>query len=96
MVITGSANLYAAATDPLAGFNARIEPATGVPEQKQIVFGPIIAGRTYTVMSSDSLTAGNWQPLGGVMIKNTPAERVIVDPSVTALRKFFRVDVSSP
>lgn len=43
-------------TSALSRFNVRGEPVVGQPAQAAIIFGPLIAGRIYTVRYKANLT----------------------------------------
>ena len=52
-------------TDPNSVFATRFAPDPGQPALTRIAFGPIAAGRSYTILASPSLASGSWQPLRG-------------------------------
>jgi len=61
---TGQTNLfkYIAGLNPIHGsrFTLTIAPVPAQPAQKNLIFSPVVAGRTYTVKAKPSLTGGTW------------------------------------
>lgn len=74
-------------TNPLSRFLVTIAPVPGQATQKQVVFDPVVAGRSYTVKTSPDLAAASWTTLAG----NTSS-----DTSATAVRKFYKVEIVTP
>jgi hypothetical protein len=84
--------------NPLDGsrFILNVTPVAGQPAQKQLVFNPIVSGRTYTVQSSISLTNPSWPPLTGTSQSDNGSIRTVIDPNATGASKFYRVQISKP
>ncbi len=83
-------------TDTLSRFNLSIAPVPGQPGQKDIVFDPIVAGRSYTVMTSPDLTHGSWDPLPGGSITNNGDQRTVTDRAASGTKKFYTVEIVKP
>jgi hypothetical protein len=83
-------------TDPLSRFSLVIAPVPGQPGQKNVVFDPIIAGRTYTVMTSPDLTPGSWDPLADGTASDEGAQRTVTDPAASETKKFYTVEIVKP
>ena len=83
-------------TDPQSRFRLRLESVAGQPGQTNVIFSPIVAGRTYTVEFTTSLTAGSWAPLPGATQSDNRSERTVTDPGAAAPRRFYRVEVEKP
>ena len=83
-------------TYPLSRFSLAIAPVPGQPTQKKVVFDPIVAGRSYTVMTSPDLTTGSWDPLSGASANDDGAQRTVTDPAASATRKFYTVEIVKP
>jgi ubiquitin len=83
-------------TNPLSRFLVTIIPVPGQPAQKQVVFEPIVAGRSYAVMTSADLTLGSWVPLPSGIISDNGAQRIITDPAASESRKFYTVEILKP
>ncbi len=64
--------------------------------QLAISFGPIIAGRTYTVKSTGSLSPPTWLPLTNFTSSDTGNVRTVIDNSAAVLPVFYRVEISFP
>lgn len=81
-------------TDPHSRFATRIELAPGQPSQWRVVFGPVVAGRSYIVESSLTLAGGSWSPLTGASESDEGDERTVIDPDTSSPRKNYRVGIS--
>ena len=81
--------------DPSSRFRTRVEPTTGQPTQKSIVFGPIVPGRTYTVKWTSSLVVPFWNDLPGPTSDNG-AERTVIDTTTGFTAKYYRVEIKVP
>ncbi len=82
--------------DANSRFRVRIEPVTGQPAQKAIFFRPLVAGRTYTLMSGGDVTGTFTALSAGLPTQTTGDERQITDTSATAPQKFYKVMVNKP
>ena len=83
-------------TDPLSRFSLTIAPVPGEPGQKELVFDPIVGGRSYTVMTSTSMAPGSWSPLVGGIEVDDGDQRSVTDPSAGETSKFYRVEITKP
>ncbi len=83
-------------TNPLSRFTLTITPVPGQPGQKDVVFAPIVAGRSYTVKTSLDLAAGSWTTLPGGSITNTGDQRTVTDPAASETKKFYTVEIVKP
>ncbi len=99
---TGQDNLfkYVAGLDPTNStsvFVVQAEPVAGQPNQKDILYQPIVSGRTYAVQFATNLTGGVYTPLPGFSgpITNFP-QATVIDLSATQTQKFYRIDISLP
>lgn len=81
-------------TDSASVFRVTLQPAPGQPNKLQIVFSPVVAGRTYTVYSSTNLAG--WTPLTGALQSDTGSQRTLTDPGAIGKSKFYRVGISKP
>ncbi len=81
--------------DPASHFMLFDSTVSGQPSQKQIIFSPVIAGRTYTVQYKDVLTAALWTPLPSQSYLDDGGVRTVTDPNATGTR-FYRVQISKP
>lgn len=83
--------------NPLSRFLLRIEPVAGQPGHKDLVFGPIIAGRSYAVLHSPDLSAASWQLLpGSPPTSDDGDQRTVTDTAAGAQEKFYRVEIVRP
>ena len=83
-------------TDAQSRFSLSVAPIPGQPGQKDIVFDPIVAGRTYTVMTSPDLSLDSWDPLTGATESDDGDERTVTDPAAGGSRKFYKVEIENP
>lgn len=83
-------------TDAASRFSLSVVPVPGQPGQKDIVFDPIVAGRSYTVMTSPDLSSGSWDPLTDAPESDDGDQRTVTDTSATATKKFYQVEIEKP
>ena len=98
---TGQTNLFKYMAglnpiDPTSRFIVTIQPVSGQPGQKQIIFTPTATGRTYTVVSKASLIDSNWVALTGTTQSDSGQQRTVTDLSASSPRKFYQVQISKP
>lgn len=85
-------------TDPSSSFKLRIETVAGQPTHRNLLFSPIVAGRTYQVLSKSSLTQPPpWIPLPGTPpTSDNGLERTITDTNGAGPTKFYQVEITKP
>lgn len=83
-------------TDPFSRFSLSTGPVPGQPDQAQVVFDPIVADRTYTVVTSSDLVSGSWVPLIGGSASDNGDQRTVIDPSASGPRKFYSIKIEKP
>ena len=84
-------------TDPLSRLWLRILADPDEATWRQLVFHPVVAGRSYRILSSTTLAANSWAPLpGSPPTADNGDERTITDTSATEPKKFYRVEVTRP
>lgn len=83
-------------TNPLSRFLLTIAAVPGQATQKQVVFEPVVAGRTYTVKTSPDLAAASWITLAASTSSDNGSQRTITDTSATAGKKFYKVEIVKP
>jgi hypothetical protein len=99
---TGQNNFFKYVTgldpfDPNSVFQLRIDRVANQPLQDQLIFSPMVAGRTYTPLFSTNLTMGNWQQLSSYTGPQTNFDQVtITDTNAVEPQKFYRIQVSLP
>jgi len=98
---TGQTNLfkYVAGlnpTDNTSVFHTSVQPVAGQPNQKQIVFSPVLAGRTYTVVYNNTLTDPTWTPLAGATQSDSGQQRTVTDTVATGNTRFYKVRITLP
>jgi subtilisin-like proprotein convertase family protein len=77
-------------------FKTSVSSVPGQPNQRAIVFSPVISGRTYTVKSSESLQPATWIPLSGSTSSDNGNERTVIDTAVTEAKKFYVIEIHYP
>jgi hypothetical protein len=96
---TSQTNLFkfVAGLNPLDGsrFVMSIQPVNGQSNQKNLIFNPIVSGRTYGVQFRTSLATGTWNPLTGTSQSDNGNQRTVTDTSAVA-PKFYRVQITKP
>jgi hypothetical protein len=83
-------------TDALSRFSLTIALVPGQPTQKQVIFEPLVAGRSYTVKISPDLTPGSWVDLVGGSVTNNGDQRTVTDTSASETKKFYTVEIVKP
>jgi hypothetical protein len=97
---TGQTNLfkYIAGLNPLDGsrFTLTIQNVTAQPTQKQLIFQPIVAGRTYTPQFVTGLANNpTWQAVANTTQNNNGSTRTVTDLSASS-PEFYRIQISFP
>lgn len=97
---TGQNNLFkfTAGLNPTdrSVFLTSVAPVTGVPTKKDVIFTPLVGGRTYSVEFSDTLVPTSWQPLTGFSLSDNGTTRTITDNNAPPDRRFYRVVITKP
>ena len=98
---TGQNNLFkfVAGLNPLDGsrFTLSILAVNGQPSQKQLLFQPLVTGRTYTPQFTATLTnLASWAPLTGTTQSDNGNQRTVTDPNASPAPRFYRVQISNP
>lgn len=82
-------------TNPLSVFSFHIEAAPGFPSRKNLIFSPIVAGRTYTVKTAPTLGIP-MSSLSGASSSDNANVRTVTDLSATGAAKFYSVQITKP
>lgn len=82
--------------DANSRFTLTIAAIPGQPTQKNLIFTPRLADRTYTVVYKTSLAGAIWTPLPGGIIADNGSQRTVTDPSATGEKKFYQIEISRP
>jgi PKD repeat protein len=99
---TGQNNLfkYAAGldpTNPASVFVLSIVGINGLPAQKNLIFNPLAASRTYTTQFTTNLVGTVYATLTGIGGPTTNGDQVTVtDPDATQTNKFYRIHITYP
>jgi hypothetical protein len=95
---TGQTNLFKfiAGINPLDGsrFTITIAPVPGQPGQKNIIFNPVVAGRTYAVTGKSNLNGGTWTAINASAQSDNGTQRTITDLSASGSAKFYHVEIT--
>jgi len=84
-------------TNPTSVFILQIASVTGQPNQKNLLYNPIVTGRTYAVEFNSSLTTNGWASLSGYTGPVTNGgQGTVTDLNATQSNKFYRVLVTLP
>ena len=83
-------------TNPASVFQFRIEPVSGQPNQKRLVFSPCLNDRTYTPLFKTNLLLDSWQPLESTSVIDNSTERIITDTNATDNTRFYRIQIMYP
>lgn len=96
---TGQNNLYkyVAGLDPTNPASVFVLNISKPPPQPTLIFGPVAAGRTYTLQSRASLLGAVWSPLGGSTSPQTNSDQVsVTDLNAVGAQKYYRVQITLP
>jgi len=95
---TGQNNLlkYTAGLNPTDRNSRLVTNVGGTGGAHTFTISPRLNDRTYTVQFSTTLQPNDWQPLNGANVQDYGQTRILTDPDSTALRKFYRLQVSFP
>jgi hypothetical protein len=83
-------------TDANSVFRLRIERVPGQPGQKNLIFTPRFADRTYVVKAKPSLLTGPFAPLGSSTFSDNARERTVTDLNASGAVKFYQVEITKP
>jgi hypothetical protein len=83
-------------TDASSRFTTIISPVSGQSTYMDIVFSPIVAGRSYQVKTKTDLTAATWDPLTISSSATDGDERIVTDQAATGTSKFYTVEITGP
>ena len=84
-------------TNPSSVFVLTIAAVTGQPNQVNLIFNPVVGGRTYTPQFSTDLLSGVWTQLtgyAGPVINGNQA--TITDLNAAPSNRYYRIDISAP
>lgn len=89
---------FTAGLNPLDGsrFILSIQPVPGQASRKNLIFSPLVAGRTYTVQSTPSLITPTWAALPQSTQSDNGTVRTVTDLSASPPPKFYRVKIAKP
>jgi len=97
---TGQDNLfkYVAGLNPTSAvsvFEIDAVKTPGHSNQFNVLYGPIVAGHSYTPQYTTNLVSGVWLPLTGYAGPTTNgSQAMITDLNATQTRKFYRIDIA--
>ncbi len=84
-------------TNPASIFVLRITPVAGQPAQKNLLYNPIAAGRTYVVQVNTNLHGGVYTTLASFSGPTTNStQAAVTDLAATKTNEFYRVRISYP
>ena len=98
---TGQTNLfkYIAGLNPLdphSRFSLVIAPVHGQPTWKNLIFSPVVAGRTYTVTSKTTIPAATWAPIPASAPTDDDTQRTVTASAATGTTKYYRIEITKP
>jgi hypothetical protein len=82
-------------TDPNSRFVLTIAQGPSV-NSKNLIFNPLVAGRTYSVQFTNELPASGWNALTGTTQADAGAQRTVTDLNATEAQKFYHVRITKP
>ena len=82
--------------NPASRATTRIERVPGQPTQRRIVYGPLVADRTYAVFYKAALSAATWTALTGFTVSDNGLERTFTDLGPVPAGRYYRVEITKP
>jgi hypothetical protein len=61
-----------------------------------LVFSPVVAGRTYTALVSSNLLNDTWIPLAGAPAVTNGTQVTLTDTNASGAQKFYQIKISLP
>jgi hypothetical protein len=84
-------------TNPASVFRLRIADVPGISSQKNIIYSPVVTGRTYTVQFTTNLVGSAYTNLTGFSgPQNSGTQATVTDLNATQSNKFYRLNISLP
>ncbi|HEX3720733.1 MAG TPA: hypothetical protein VH595_22515 [Verrucomicrobiae bacterium] len=98
---TGQSNYfkYVAGLNPTNSssvFAFSITVTSNQPAWKNLVFGPIAAGRTYTPQVETNLSSTGWTPLAALPAVTNGSQVTFTDTNASSQQEFYRINISLP
>ena len=81
-------------TDPASAFFLRIAAVLGQPAKKNLIFGPRVAGRDYTLQFKTPLPGAPFAALLDGAVSDNGSQRTVTDLHATGPSKFYRVSIA--
>lgn len=82
--------------DPFSVFTVRLQQNPVNPNRHDIVFKPVFADRTYTLLASPGLNPGGFTPVTNTSTVTGGSERTITVNTPATVRTFYRVQIAKP
>ena len=83
--------------DPTSRFVLKVENVIGQPTQRNVIFNPLVSGRSYTPQCTSSLIVpASWATLTGTTQSDNGSERTVTDLDAATAPKFYRVHITRP
>jgi hypothetical protein len=82
--------------DGLSRFTSQLVAVPGQSQEYQLIFGPIVAGRSYEVESCENLLNLPWTPLVGLPQSDSDNQRTVTLPGTAGRVQFYRVRITLP
>jgi PKD repeat protein len=83
-------------TDTNSIFVLSLAPVPKQPGWMNLVFSPVVAGRTYTALVSSNLLNDTWIPLAGAPAVTNGTQVTLTDTNASGAQKFYQIKISLP
>jgi hypothetical protein len=85
-------------TNPASVFILEIVSVPNQSAQENLLFNPVVTGRTYTPQFSTDLVSGIWSPLATYTgpVTNDGNQVTITDTNAIESNKFYRIRITYP
>ena len=83
--------------DPTSRFALTIQNLVAQPTQRNVIFDPLVGGRTYTVQFTPTpINPTSWTTLTGTTQSDNGNQRTVTDLNAATAPKFYRVQITKP
>jgi PKD repeat protein len=83
-------------TNPASVFVFNIASVANQPTRENLVFSPVVAGRTYTPLFSTNLLSAGWKPLTTGLTNIVGVQATITDTNAIKPQEFYQIEISGP
>ncbi len=83
-------------TNPAAIFVFNVASVPNQPTVANLIFSPVVAGRTYTALYNTNLLQTGWLPLTASTTNIIGLQATITDTNASQTQKYYEIEISGP